>query len=112
MKRTVKKQFWFSSEEAQDLQNKAKRTCLTEAALVRLLLKSYEPKERPDDRFYDAMRELSAIGNNIHQLVAKANALNFIDAPQIKKEAKRWHKFQLEVEKKFLSPEKRDEKWQ
>lgn len=66
MKRTIKKQFWFSRDEAQDLQKKAKKTCLSEAALVRLLLRGYEPKEKPDDRFYDAMREFSAIGNNIH----------------------------------------------
>lgn len=112
MKRTVKKQFWFSRDEAQDLKKKAKRTCLSEAALVRLLIKGYEPKEKPDERFYDAMRELSAIGNNIHQLSAKANSLNFIDAPQLAKEAKHWHKFQAEIEKKFLRPEKCAEKWQ
>ena len=51
MKRTIKKQFWFSRDEAQDLQKKAKKTCLSEAALVRLLLRGYEPKEKPDDRF-------------------------------------------------------------
>ena len=34
MKRTVKKQFWFSRAEAQDLQKKAKKACLTEAALA------------------------------------------------------------------------------
>ena len=55
-RRTVKKQFWFSRDEAQDLQKKAKKTCLTEAALVRLLVRGYEPKERPDERFYDVMR--------------------------------------------------------
>lgn len=53
MKRTIKKQFWFSRDEAQDLQKKAKKACLPEAALVRLLLRGYEPKEKPDDRFYD-----------------------------------------------------------
>ena len=79
MKRTIKKQFWFSRDEAQDLQKKAKKTCLSEAALVRLLLRGYEPKEKPDDRFYDAMREFSAIGNNIHQISVKANALGFIE---------------------------------
>ena len=47
MKRTIKKQFWFSRDEAQDLQKKAKKTCLSEAALVRLLLRGYEPKEKP-----------------------------------------------------------------
>lgn len=112
MKRTVKKQFWFSRDEAQDLKKKAKRTCLSEAALVRLLIKGYEPKEKPDECFYDAMRELSAIGNNIHQLSAKANSLNFIDAPQLAKEAEHWHKFRAEIEKKFLRPEKCAEKWQ
>ena len=72
-RRTVKKQFWFSRDEAQDLQKKAKKTCLTEAALVRLLVRGYEPKERPDERFYNVMRQLSSIGNNINQLAAQAN---------------------------------------
>ena len=54
--------------------------CLSEAGLIRLLIRGYEPKEKPDDRFYDVMRELSSIGNNINQLAAKANTLGFIDA--------------------------------
>ena len=112
MKRTVKKQFWFSKAEAQDLQKKAKKACLTEAALIRLLLRGYEPREKPDERFYDTMRELSAIGNNINQLAAKANTLGFVDAPQLKKEAERWHKFQADVERTFLRPDKSDMKWQ
>ena len=35
MKRTIKKQFWFSRDEAQDLQKKAKKTCLSEAEIGR-----------------------------------------------------------------------------
>lgn len=111
-RRTVKKQFWFSRDEAQDLQKKAKKTCLTEAALVRLLVRGYEPKERPDERFYDTMRNLSAIGNNINQLAAKAHTLGFIDVPMLKNEAERWHKFQAYVERQFLRPEKSEMKWQ
>ena len=72
-RRTVKKQFWFSRDEAQDLQKKAKKACLTEAALIRLLIRGYEPREKPDERFYDAMRELSAIGNNINQIAKRLN---------------------------------------
>ena len=111
-RRTVKKQFWFSRDEAQDLQKKAKKTCLSEAALVRLLVKGYEPKERPDERFYDVMRQLSSIGNNINQLAAKANTLGFIDAPMLKNEAEKWNKFQSDVERNFLRPDKCDMKWQ
>ena len=106
MKRTIKKQFWFSRDEAQDLQKKAKKTCLSEAALVRLLLRGYEPKEKPDDRFYDAMREFSAIGNNIHQISVKANALGFIDTPMLREEARKWHEFQIEIRKMYLLPRK------
>ena len=83
MKRTVKKQVWFSKTEAQDLQKKAKKACLSEAALIRLLLRGYEPREQPDSRFYDSMRELSAIGNNLNQLAAKAHTLGFVDAPML-----------------------------
>ena len=73
-KRNVDKHIWFDRQEAQDLQKKAKKACLTEAALIRLLIRGYEPREKPDERFYDAMRELSAIGNNINQIARSVNA--------------------------------------
>ena len=111
-RRTVKKQFWFSRDEAQGLQKKAKKTCLSEAALVRLLIRGYEPKEKPDGRFYDTMRQLSAIGNNINQLAAQAHSLSFVDEQKLQKEAERWHKFQADVERQFLRPEKSELKWQ
>ena len=108
-KRNIQKIVRLSRDEAQDLQKKAKRSCMSESGL---LLKGYEPREKPDERFYDVMRELSAIGNNINQLAAKANTLGFVDAPQLKKEAERWHKFQADVERTFLRPDKSDMKWQ
>ncbi len=111
-KRNVDKHIWFSRAEAQELQRKAKKACLSEAGLIRLLIKGYEPKEKPDDRFYDVMRELSAIGNNINQLAAKANTLGFIDAPMLKNEAEKWNKFQAEVERHYLRPDKSGMKWQ
>ena len=111
-KRNVDKHIWFSRAEAQELQRKAKKACLSEAGLIRLLMKGYEPREKPDERFYDAMRELSAIGNNINQLAAKANTLGFIDAPMLKNEAEKWNKFQAEVERHYLRPDKSGMKWQ
>ena len=48
----------------------------------------------------------------MNQLAAKANTLGFVDAPQLKKEAERWHKFQADVERTFLRPDKSDMKWQ
>ena len=111
-KRNIQKIVRFSRDEAQDLQKKAKKACLSEAGLIRLLLRGYEPREKPDERFYDVMRELSSIGNNINQLAVKANALGFVDAPQLKKEAERWHKFQADIERTYLRPAKSEIKWQ
>lgn len=111
-KRNIQKIVRFSRDEAQDLQKKAKKACLSEAGLIRLLLRGYEPREKPEERFYDVMRELSSIGNNINQLAVKANALGFVDAPQLKKEAERWHKFQADIERTYLRPDKSEMKWQ
>lgn len=112
MRRTIEKHILLNREEAQDLQKKAKKACLSEGALIRLLLKGYSPREQPDERFYDVMRELSSIGNNINQLSAKANSLGFVDAVQLSKEAERWHRFQADIEREFLRPEKSEMKWQ
>lgn len=111
-KRNIQKIVRFSRDEAQDLQKKAKKACLSEAGLIRLLLRGYEPREKPDERFYDVMREISSIGNNINQLAVKANALGFVDAPQLKKDAERWHKFQADIERTYLRPDKSKMKWQ
>ena len=111
-KRNIQKIVRFSRDEAQDLQKKAKKACLSEAGLIRLLLRGYEPREKPDERFYDVMRELSSIGNNINQLAVKANTLGFVDAPQLKKEAERWHKIQADIERTYLRPDKSEMKWQ
>ena len=112
MRRTIEKHILLNREEAQDLQKKAKKACLSEGALLRLLLKGYHPKEQPGERFYDVMRQLSSIGNNINQLAAQANSLSFVDAQKLQKEAERWHKFQADIEREFLRPEKSDMKWQ
>ncbi len=40
---------------------------------------NYEPREKPDQRFYEAMHQLYAIGNNINQIVRRANSLGFAD---------------------------------
>lgn len=112
MNRTIKKQFWVSPDEDKDIKRKAQQTCLSEASLLRYLIKAYKPKEKPDDRFYEAMRQLSRIGNNINQLAAKAHGLGFIDAKKLDEEVIRWHQFQADIERTFLRPEDDRKRWQ
>ena len=82
-KRNIEKHILMNKAEAQDLQKKAKRACLSEGGLIRLLLRGYEPREKPDERFYDVMRELSAIGNNINQIAHTVNAQKYAADSQV-----------------------------
>lgn len=111
-KRNIPIRVWLSKSENTELSRKAKITGLPKSTVIRLLLNNYEPKEKPDTRFYEAMRQLSAIGNNINQLAAKANTLGFIDTLMLKTEALRWHRFQADIEAVFLRPGESNMKWQ
>lgn len=104
--RDIKKQVWMNKSEALSLTRKAKKVGLTEAALMRFLVTGYEPKEKPDDRFYDVMRQLSSIGNSMNQIARKANALGLLDAPYYKQQAEQLQQFQLDVRRHFILPDK------
>ena len=105
-KRNVQILFRLNDEEAAYLYELVERSGHSKEALLRSMLMGYRLCEKPDPEFYQMMRELSAIGNRINQLAAKANALNFVDAPMLKEEAQRWHEFQIAVRKKYLLPKK------
>ena len=104
-KRNVKKNFWFTREEDNILKNKTSKAGLdNESELVRLLVLGYEPREKPDDRFYDVMKLMRSMSNSLNQIAKKANSLGFIDTPLYQKEADKWNRFMMEVKKEFLSP--------
>ena len=105
-KRNVQILFRLTEEEAEQLYSLVKKSGCSKEELLRGMVKGYRLCEKPDPEFYKMMRELSAIGNRINQLAAKANALNFVDAPMLKEEAQRWHEFQIAVRKKYLLPRK------
>lgn len=92
------------------LKSRIRKTGLSQEAYLRILINGRIPKEKPDDRFYTVTRELAAIGNNIHQLSAKANALGFIDAPLLAREVQAWGEFRLAIRRRFLDAEKASDK--
>ena len=103
-KRNVQVLFRLNDEEAAYLYGLVEKSGRSKEALLRSMLMGYRLCEKPDPEFYQIMRELSAIGNRINQLAAKANALDFIDTPMLRDEARKWHDFQLDVRKKYLLP--------
>ena len=104
--RQIKKQVWLNREEATYLKKKSKKAGINESELIRNLIIGYEPKEKPDDRFYDVMKGMRAIGNNLNQIARKANALNFIDCSLYKKEVENLNRFMMDVKREYLLPKK------
>lgn len=99
----------LSDDEFAQFRSRVQKTGLSQEAYLRILISGRIPKEKPGEAFYAIMRELSAIGNNVHQLAAKANALGFIDAPQLARQAEEWSRFRLDVRRRFLDAEKAGE---
>lgn len=105
-KRSVQILFRLNDDEAEYLYTLVKRSGRSKEAFLREMVRGYRLCEKPDPEFYKIMRELSAIGNRINQLAVKANALDFVDTPMLREEAKKWHEFQIDVRKKYLLPQK------
>ena len=103
-KREVLKQVWMNFDEANELKLKSQKANINESEMIRSLVKNYEPREKPDDRFYEALKDLRAIGNNLNQLARKANSLGFIDETYYKKEAEKWNSFIINIKEEFLLP--------
>lgn len=102
MKRTIKKQVWLNRREAQDLQKKAAKACLDEGALIRVLIAGYQPKEKPDERFYEFMDELRRLSEAISKISDSMYRYGADEEMRLSAELDRLHKFEAEIEKRFL----------
>ena len=69
----------LNDEEYNKLKNDISRAKISQADYIRKLIMNKKIREKPDDRFYNVMMQLTAIGNNLNQIAHKANYLNEID---------------------------------
>jgi len=100
--RVYKKQFWFNEEENITLKNNSVNVGMNESDYIRSLVMGYTPREKPDDRFYEVMKLMRSISNNLNQISKKAHSLGFVDELAYKKEADNWKQFMKDVKKEFL----------
>ena len=92
----------MSFDELEKLKSDSARAGLSKSEYVRRLIMNYVIKERPDDRFYEVMRQLTAIGNNLNQIAHKAHYLNEIDTDAYMAEKVNWNRFMKEIKVKYL----------
>lgn len=99
----------MTQKEADDLNKKVQLTGLTKSSFIRVLIAGYVPKPKPDKEFYDLLRKLYAVCNDMNRLTAKAHALNFIDVPMLKEIKSQYENLLDEIQQKYLAPNKNNE---
>jgi len=108
-KRNIRKQVWLNEQENTRLQNSARKAGLSQENYLRTLINGYIPKALPPLEYHAMMRELHAIGNNLNQIAARANATGHIDWTVFQYEANRLRKAMLDIQAAVTSPERRDD---
>lgn len=109
LKRSIKITFRLNAQECQQLKKQAKKSGLSQESYLRTLINGYVPKELPPPDYYAMMKELHAIGSNLNQIAAKANATGHIDRTVFQYETNRLRKAVLDIQAAVTSPERRVE---
>jgi len=105
-KRNIRVTVRLSEEEYNKHESRRIKTGLSREAYIRNALDGIVLKEKPDERFFEAMKDISGIANNINQLARIANASGSIQTHMLKAEAEKWSKLQTEIREVALLPGK------
>ena len=111
MNRRIKKQFWLTPEEDAEFRRKVDLTGLPQSSVIRMLISGYEPRERPDERFFQAMQTLYEMISTAQMLLERSRQLGVVDKETVEREINRWAYFICNIESEFLRPEKSKIKW-
>lgn len=106
--RRIKKQIWLSDEEEYIMKTKSEAVGMNASDYIRHLIVGYKPKEKPPEQFYEDIKSIRKIGNNINQIARIANAKNIVDVPHLKKEIDQLDELIVEIKTKYLRPEKEE----
>ena len=94
--------FRVDDEEYEKFLQNVDRAGTTKSAFLRNLINGVTIKEKPDREFYETMKQMIRIGNNLNQIARKANSLNFVDNVEYKNDANEWKEFMSDVRQKYL----------
>ena len=72
-KRNVHFQFWLDKKEAEAFNKKVKRSGLSREVYLRHLINGLVPQDAPPPAYFDFIRELHGIGNNLNQIAKRVN---------------------------------------
>lgn len=104
--RNIPFRIWLDEHEYRTLSNKASAAKIPRSAYLRSLITGHVPREPPPVEFHALMRELRAIGNNMQQIAARANATGFFLAEQYAENATALKEITLSIYEAVTLPER------
>ena len=117
--RTIKKNIWMNETENEDLKKKAKAASMTEAQLLRLLLRCYNPPAAPGREFHEDMNKLLKVADDLYFLSERVALRNLREKDErldeikelMRKASRDIHTLRMQLLEKYLKGEKVNLKW-
>lgn len=109
--RLREKQIVFSTtyEEYKEIKIRAEKVGLNLSDYIRNRAVGFEPREKPPKEFYEAIKQIRMIGNNINQIARLANETGILDELTCKQQFDKLNELIIEIKKEFLLPKKEQE---
>lgn len=83
-KRNIRVEVRFTESEYAAFMKNVKRAGMNRESYLRSLAENCIPREFPPLDYFRMTKELHAIGNNLHQVTARANATGFFMAEELR----------------------------
>lgn len=94
----------LNRKEAEALNKKVKKSRISRETYLRHLINGVVPQDSPPPVYFDFMRELHRVGNNLNQIAQKAHVLNVIDAPRYDAAVREFEKVVREITEAVILP--------
>ena len=106
--RTIKKQFWVNESEEKLLKDKSKNANISEADFLRNCINGFQVKEKPDENFYQVLKDLRGIAVNINQLARSSNRCGYYDGKEYNRDIQKISDFIIDIQEMYLSPTRKE----
>ena len=100
-KRNHRVEVYFTDDEYDSLCKMVKKSGLTREAFVRGCLAGKNIYEAPPVEYFEIIRQLRTVGNNIDRILVIAHTKNILDVPSFKKSLDELYATEVRIRKAF-----------
>ena len=93
----------LTQEEYNKLVTKSENVGLTISEFLRIYINGFEPREKPPIEFYEAIKQIRKVGNNINQIARVSNGTKYVQDKDLEYVKNKITEFILDFEKKVYS---------